>query len=81
MHLLTGIPIGCSRTNSVATQVDMVPDDINEDEECMHDFDEVPVPNLYDTDYSPLDEPSGQYVISPFLVIISFTVGVNDKFV
>lgn len=64
MHLLTGIQVRDSCTGSVATQ--MVPDNTDEEEEIVEGLDEeVPVPNLDDPDWSPLDEPSGQYVISP----------------
>lgn len=82
MHFLAGIQVGGSCTESVATQVDMVSKERNaENEEMVHDCDdEVPVPHD-DPDYSPLDELSEQYVISPFLVITCFIVGANDKLV
>lgn len=40
--------------------------------------DKVLVPHD-DADYSPLDELSGQYVISPFLVITCFIVGAMTR--
>lgn len=84
MHLLTGIQVGGSCTESVATQVRMVPDNTNEEEEILDGLDdEVPVPNLDDPDWSPLDEPSGQYVISPSFPTGDhlFSVGLNEKLV